>query len=110
MTDAELYRRTHALLHTAKLARWRIARTAADGFWRLTSPGGATVTVAGRPTMRALLAAEVSFYRIPEATLNRRHGAGLTEDRVMSTITNIDRDQLFADLAQDPERHRALTR
>ena len=36
MTDAELYRRAHELVRRAKLSRWRISRTASDGFWRLT--------------------------------------------------------------------------
>ena len=65
MTDAELYCRTHALLRSAKLARWKISRTAADAHWR--SPSGAAVTIAARPTMRALLAAELGFERIERA-------------------------------------------
>ena len=67
MNDAAIYRRTHELLRAAELARWCISRTAADDFWRMTSPSGAAVTVAGRPTMRALLDAELGFDRIQRA-------------------------------------------
>ena len=67
MPKAELYRRVHVLLRTAKLARWKISRTTADGFWRLTAPSGAAVTVAARPDVRQLLDAEAQFDRIQDA-------------------------------------------
>ena len=62
-----LYRRTHQLLREAKLARWKISRTTADDQWRLTSPTGALVTIAGRPTLRALLDAERCFECVQRA-------------------------------------------
>ena len=49
MTEAERYRRAHALLGSAKRAGWRISRTAA-GCWRLHHPSGSAVTIAPRPS------------------------------------------------------------
>ena len=79
MTEAAaLYRRTHALLRTAKLSDWRISRTPA-GHWRLTHPGGAGFTIAGRPTVRGLIDAEEQM-----AWIEREHptaGTGPAQQR-----------------------------
>ena len=68
MNDAELHRRTHALLCSAKLARWRLSRTAAGDHLRLVAPGGGAVGMPAKPTVRQLLAAEAQF-----ASIERDH-------------------------------------
>ena len=61
--EAKDYRGAHRLLGECKRRGWRIALTP-SGAWRATAPSGAGLTVAPRPSMRALLAAEAQLVRI----------------------------------------------
>ena len=74
MTEAELYRWVHRLLGEAKAAGWKISLTP-GGAWRVTHPGGGGVTIASRPTARALLDAEAQLRRIERLHLTTTAGS-----------------------------------
>jgi predicted RNA binding protein YcfA (HicA-like mRNA interferase family) len=67
-------RDVHRLLGESKRAGWRISRTS-GGHWRLSHPGGGGVTVATKPSARAMLDAEAAMRRVerqhPSTTAGR---------------------------------------